>query len=57
MKEQIETEIKALIDIAWTEYDLAIALNDSKAANIWKSEAFDLLSKLPENMVMLKDIQ
>lgn len=57
MTKELETEIRELIDIAWAEYDKAVERKDEETAEFFKYEAFELISRLPENMVLLKDLK
>lgn len=54
---QLEQEFKALISIALKESREAIERKDYATADYYMSEAFDLLSKLPENAEYMKVLQ
>ena len=49
-KEQVDK----LINEAWRNHDKALLAGQDRIAEAWKEEAFDLLSRLPENEVFLK---
>ena len=51
------SDVEEMIDEAWDNHDDAVKASDEETATYWKTQAFDLLSRLPENNVYLTTIQ
>lgn len=53
-QQSAKCQVDKLINEAWKNHDKALAAGLEGVAEAWKAEAFELLSRLPENEVYLK---
>lgn len=54
MSNETRAEFESMINEAWDHYDTAIISNDMELAELFKQEAFHLLSKLPQDRIQIR---